>query len=188
MTVRKALTWLAAVMLVAAGMGRDVIAQDSETREINVAVIDTQAVLKESLARRSIRDQIDKHAAIYKQEISRRENELRKAESKLSRQRTLLSADAFKQRRAALDRRYAELQRYAQGRKRLVNQAVSKAMRQVQSKVFSLAAELSKEKNLAMIFPRAALVYSMPQLDLTKEVLKRLNASLPSVKVDLPEK
>ncbi len=188
MTVRIALTWLAVVMLVAPLLGRGAIAQESDVQEINVGVIDTQAVLKESLARRSIRAQIDKHSAIYKQEISRRENELRKAESELSRQRTLFSADAFKQRRAALDRRYADLQRYAQGRKRLVNRAVGKAMRQVQTKVFSVAAELSKEKKIAMIFSHAALVYSMPQLDLTKEVLKRLNATLPTVKVDLPDK
>ncbi len=188
MTVRTILTWLAVVMLVTPLLGRVAMAQESDTEEINVGVIDTQAVLKESKARRSIRDQIDKHSAIYKQEISRRENELRKAESELSNQRTLLSADAFKGRRKALDRRYADLQRYAQDRKRMVNRAVGKAMRKVQTKLFSVAAKLSKERNIAMIFPRAALVYSMPQLDLTKEVLKRLNARLPTVKVDLPDK
>lgn len=188
MSVRKTLVWLVAVMVMTPLMGRNAVAQQPQEKGINVAVIDTQKVLRESLARRSIRTQIDKHSAIYKQEIARRENALRKAESELSQQRTLLSADAFKKRRAALDRRYANLQRYAQGRKRLVNRAVGEAMRKVESKVFSVAAELSKEKGLAMIFPRSALVYFPPQLDLTEEVLKRLNTRLPSVKVELPSK
>lgn len=188
MTLRTTLTCLVAVMLVLPMLGRVAMAQEADEQDINVGVIDTQAVLKDSKARRSIRSQIDKASAVYKQEISRRESELRKDESKLSKQRTLLSADAFKERRKVLDRRYADLQRYAQNRKRMVNQAVGKAMRKVQTKLLSVAAKLSKERNIVMVFPRAALVYVIPQLDLTKEVLKRLDASLPTVKVDLPDK
>ena len=47
--------------------------------------------------------------------------------------------------------------------------------------------ELAKERDFALVIDRAQTAYRSDSLDITEEVLKRLDKKLPSVKVNLPQ-
>ena len=70
-----------------------------------VAVVDIQRVMRDSAAAKSIQGQIEKMRGSYQQEITKQENELRNAEQELNRQRTLVSPEAFNERRRQFDER-----------------------------------------------------------------------------------
>lgn len=190
MTARKLFMRLPALMLAALMPAAQMTAPAAAQQAVSpvVAVIDIQAVLRDSAASRAIRSQIEKQWESYKQEITRQENELRAAEKELARQETLLAPEALRERRRSFEQRSGELQRNVQNRKRQLDGAFRKAMNTVQKSLGEVIEEVAKENGIKLVFLRSNLVFAVPDFDITKEIVERLNARLPSVSVQIPDK
>ena len=46
--------------------------------------------------------------------------------------------------------------------------------------------EFAKEKGFTIVFRKAQFLFVSPQFEVTQEIIKRLDAKLPTVKVELP--
>jgi Skp family chaperone for outer membrane proteins len=153
-----------------------------------VAVVDIQRVMRESAAAKSIQGQIEKLRASYQKEITKQENDLRNAEQELNRQRTLVSPDAFNERRRQFEQKVGSLQRDVQNRKRELDKSFSTAMRTVEKSLREIIEQLVTERRLNLVLIKSQTIYNAPEFEMTDEVMKRLNAKLPSVKVPPPAK
>lgn len=151
-----------------------------------VATIDFQRIQRDSSAGKSIKAQLDKQAAAHQQEIAKQENELRNAEQELNRQRTLISPEAFNERRRQYEQKFANLQRDVQNRKRDMNNSVVAAERVMEQSLQTVVEQLVTERKLSLVLRKELTVYTAPEFEITDEVMKRLNAKLPSVKVTTP--
>lgn len=150
------------------------------------AIIDVQKILRESTAVRQLSQQIQKSRDDYQAELKGKEQELRTADQELSRQRTILTAEVFAQKRKDLEERVASLQRDVRERKRNLDQTFASGMSQVQSVLAQIAKEIAEERGLDLILSKATVVIVKPAFEVTGEALKRLNERLPTVKVALP--
>jgi Skp family chaperone for outer membrane proteins len=151
-----------------------------------VAVIDVLRLQRESAASKSIKAQIEKQFAVHQQEITKQENELRSAEQELNRQRTLVSPEAFAERRRQFEQKFANLQRDVQNRKREMDKSQVAAQRIMEQAVAEIVEQLVTERKLTLVLGKNTTIYASPDFEITDEVLKRLNAKLPSVKVPPP--
>jgi len=150
------------------------------------AVVDTQRIMRDSSATKSIGDQIAKLRTTYQQDITKQENELRAAEQELNKQRTIISPEAFAERRRAFEQRVGNLQRDVENRKRELDKSVQVAMGSVQKELNTIIGGLVEERKLTLVLPKSQTIYHSPQMEVTDEVMKRLNAKLPSVRVPPP--
>ena len=150
---------------------------------IRIAVIDMQKIMSDSKAVQSIQRQIDRQREQYQSNLQRREQELREANEALARERSVLSQDAFRQKRRRLEEQVTELQREIQRSKRQLDRNYSQAMRQVQDKLVQIVRDLATQQDIDMVLGKATVVIVRPRLDLTDRALKRLNAELSSVDV-----
>ena len=151
-----------------------------------VATIDVQRLQRESAASKSIQAQIEKLRASYQQEITKQENELRSAEQELNRQRTLVSPEAFNERRRQFEQKVGNLQRDVQNRKRELDKSALTAQRTIENALNQIVQDVVTERRLTLVLVKNQTIYAAPEFDLTDEVMKRLNAKLPSVKVPPP--
>ena len=151
-----------------------------------IAVINVQTVFREAAAIRSIRSQIDKQVTTYKKEIALQENELRAKQQELSRQKTLLDPEAYRERRGEVDRRLGRLERYSQNRKRVVERAFATARITVLKTLREIVDKFANEKGFTVVFRKSQFLFVSPQYEVTQEIIKRLDAKLPTVKVELP--
>ncbi len=151
-----------------------------------VAVIDVLRLQRESAASKSIKAQIEKQYAIHQQEITKQENELRSAEQELNRQRALVSPEAFAERRRQFEQKVANLQRDVQNRKRELDKSALAAQRIVEQSLSEIVQQLVAERKLTLVLGKSQTIYAAPEFEITDEVMKRLNAKLPSVKVPPP--
>ena len=78
------------------------------------------------------------------------------------------------------------VQQLVQQRQRGLNTSRDKARAKVNKVYREITAKLAEEKNLAIILRKTQTVIIIDTLDVTKEVLLRLNEKLPKVKVDKP--
>jgi Skp family chaperone for outer membrane proteins len=147
------------------------------------AVIDYQRVFKDAKAARAIGDQVDARRRLYQEEIAREEQRLHEADKELAAQRSVLSPQAYAERRRAFEQQVAEVQRMVQGRRRQLDQAKAAALNEVRSAMIEIVGELSAVRGFNLVLPTSGLLLFSPQIDLTAEVIARLDTKLPSIKV-----
>ena len=157
----------------------------AQERPPSIGVIDVQTILRTSKASKSVRPQIEKLRKSYQSSVREREAELREASNDLQRQRAILSPQAFAKRRSAYEQQARKAQIDFQNRKRQLDDAYSNAMRAVHRAMVVAAAKIAEERKFDIVLPKSVVLLADQALDITREVLRRVDESLPSVKVSL---
>ncbi len=159
--------------------GQPALAQNAEAPML--AIIDVQKILRESVAVKSLTAKIEEQRTKYQDELRAEEESLRTADQELARQRTILSAEAYTQKRKDLEQQVATLQRQVQERKKGLDQLFGQGISQVQNELANVAKEIAEERGLDLILSRATVVIVKPKFDISNEALERLNARLTTV-------
>ena len=79
------------------------------------------------------------------------------------------------------------VQQQAQLRNRQLNDGYSEAMRKVEKAMVDVVAEYAVEKKLELVVTKGVVLYAGKTLDITGEVVKRVNKKLPTVAVEIPK-
>ncbi len=165
------------------------VAQEIPTAK--VAILDVQRILRESSATVSIKDQIKRQSQIYQDEIAKQEKELRAAAEELAGQRAILSAEAFARKQGEFKSRGAAVENGVRTRMRELDQARNTAIKEVERTLDRVVSEIAEQRGLNLILSRvrarSVVLYAHTDLNITDEVLRRLNERLPSVKVPLAQ-
>ena len=165
------------------------VAQEIPTAK--VAILDVQRILRESSATVSIKDQIKRQSQIYQDEIAKQEKELRAAAEELAGQRAILSAEAFARKQGEFKSRGAAVEKGVRTRMRELDQARNTAIKEVERTLDRVVSEIAEQRGLNLILSRvrarSVVLYAHTDLNITDEVLRRLNERLPSVKVPLAQ-
>ena len=149
-------------------------------------VLDTNRIMAEAKSMKTIRDQIDGVRNQFTAEIRTEEDALRRAEQEITQQRQVLSPEAFNQRRQELQQRAAALQAKTRTRRSQMDQALRTAFQQVRNRVIRLAQASAQRRGANMVIQKSDLVYFDPSMEVTDEILRQLDAELPSVRVEVP--
>jgi Skp family chaperone for outer membrane proteins len=147
------------------------------------AVIDYQRVLRDAAAARSIGEQIEARRKAYQEEISREEQRLHEADKEFAKQRSVLSPEAFAEKRRAFEQDVAEVQRLVQERRRELDRLSAAALDQVKQALIGIVTELSEERGFNLVLPSSELLFFARSLDVTEEVLAELDVRLPEVRL-----
>lgn len=147
------------------------------------AVIDYQRILREAAAARSIREQIEVRRKAYQEEISREEQRLHEADMAFAKQRSLLTADAFAEKRREFEEEVAEVQRLVQERRRELDSISAEALNEVKTALIDVVTGIAEERGFNLVLPSSEVLFFARKIDLTDEVLAKLDARLPDVRV-----
>ena len=167
-----------AVAVLSIGASSIATAQD---RLPSIGIVDVQKVLRDSQASRSLQPQIEKLRKNYQSSLRKREAELRKASQELQRQRAILSPQAFAKRRNAYEETARKAQVDFQQRKRQLDDVYGAAMRAIQKSMVVAAAKVAEERKFDIVLPKSLVLLADQKLDITGEVLRRIDKSLPSI-------
>ncbi|MSO89296.1 MAG: OmpH family outer membrane protein [Rhodospirillaceae bacterium] len=152
-----------------------------------IVVVDMDFIGKESVAAKSVREQVQKRGATLLDSYKRQENEIIAAYDDLAKQRPLLAPEAFSQRRRDLDQKKSDFQQRVQMIDRQVSQAGNDAIRQVDETMREVVREYATEKKAELVLLKGVTLYAGKTVDITAEVLKRLDKKLPTVVVNFPK-
>ena len=145
------------------------------------AVIDYQRILRDAAAARSIREQIEARRKAYQEEISREEQRLHAADKEFAKQRSVLSPEAFAEKRREFEQDVAEVQRMVQKRRRDLDHMSAAALNEVKEALIEIVTSIAEERGFNLVLPSSELLFFSRSLDLTEEVLAKLDARLPQV-------
>ena len=159
-----------------------------EAAPTTVSVVNIQTIMRESVATKSVREQLEAKQKAYQAEISKQEQALQKEEQELAKQQSALSKEAFEEKVKAFRTKATSMQKEVQVKKATLDGAYEQSLAQVQKTMEGIISELAKEKGFNICIPSSQLIFAEPSLDITADVLKRLNEKLPNytVKFEAP--
>jgi outer membrane protein len=172
--------------LLAAALAAAAPADEARAQELPptvAAVIDYQRILRDAAAARSIRDQIEVRRKAYQEEISKEEQRLHEADKEFAKQRSLLTAEAFTEKRREFEQDVAEVQRLVQERRRELDNVAAVALNQVKEALIEVVTSIADARGFNLVLPSSEVLFFARRIDLTEEVLAMLDSRLPDVRV-----
>lgn len=148
-----------------------------------LAVVNIQQVMRDSTAAQNVREQLESKQKSFQADISKKEEQLQKEDQELGKQRSVLSKSAFEEKASKFRAKATEVQKEVQSKKALLDSAFERALNDIQKVVTEIITDLSKEKGFVMAVPTSQILYADSKLDISDEVLKRLNQKLPKLDV-----
>lgn len=150
-----------------------------------IAIVDVPRVLKLSKAAISVRGQLEKQRSKFQSQIAKEEAELRSAEKELIKLREAEDKEAFVALEQKLQKRFLKVERHVQSRRKTLDHAFAESMNTVRQNLVETVASIAKEKGVNLVVVKQQVIWNDTAIDITDEVLSRLDKVLPQVPVQI---
>ncbi len=155
---------------------------------VKIAVVDVEQILAKSKASESIRAQVkskrDKFVAQVKNEEDKLRSEQKLIEdqrSKLSKEELMQSRDKWIKKAQEFEKKRIDARNSIQTKKKKLDQAYSSAMNTLTKVIFDVCQEISDERKIDLVITRQNIIVGSMSLDITQDVMTRLNSKLPNI-------
>ncbi len=146
-----------------------------------ILVVDVQRVIREAQAVRLLQQAIERRRQVVQQGLLSQQEALREEEQALIARRDSIGPDAFAEERREFQQKIVELQREVQTRRSELDRLYASGFKEVENRLGGIVAEIASERAADLVFARSAVIYVGDEMDITQDVLLRLNQSLPEV-------
>ena len=150
-------------------------------------VVDVQKILDESEAAKGVQKLLNTQRVQFQTETEKEENQLRVAEQDLGKAHARLSAEVYSDREQQLRQRFIAVERHVEVRRKLLDQSFTDAMNVVRDNLLNIVQVVAKERGANLVLVKQQILWMDKSLDVTDEVLARLNKALPQVTIKLPQ-
>ncbi|SLN54083.1 OmpH family outer membrane protein [Oceanibacterium hippocampi] len=154
-----------------------------KTDDAIIAILDFDAVLRDSTAVNGAKEQINAMRATIEGEMAKQEDALRAEEEELRRQQAILAPAAFNEKKTAFQAKVNGIRQKLQERVRRLDQRRAQIQVQIRKEAIAILDQLMPEVGANIVLHRSQIIYATTELDITPVVTKRLNERWPSVKV-----
>lgn len=151
----------------------------------SVGIIDINKVLTESKAAIDATKQIEIIQKKSEEESKEEDEKLIKEREKLIEQQSVMAPEAFEVKVADFEKKVQTYQFERQDKLKKLDQMVQLTRAKILDAVKPIINEYATEIGITVILEKNAVILSADDMDITNEVVKRLNKNLPSVKVKL---
>ena len=148
----------------------------------DVLIVNLQYVVSQSKSGVSLRKQSE---ALNKEVIDLRDDvskDLQAKGQKLEEEKTLLAPEVFQERVNALQTEAESKQQELQTKVQKIQEAIQRASASTDSVMSPILTEIVNEKGAKILLDRQAILFGDPKLDISAEVVKRLNKRLPNIR------
>lgn len=152
-----------------------------------IITVDVQQILRDSVVAKDVQAQMDQRTDLYTKEVTQQENDLQKVQNELEQQRTTLAPDEFNTRMRDFQQRYDALDNHVQVTRQALQQSYNDAMTKIENTALQIISDIAAERKANIVVAKAAVLFEAQDLDITQEVIKRLDAKLPKVELAAPQ-
>ena len=116
--------------------------------------------------------------------LQKKEKAIQEEETKIIQQKKVISAEEYKKKVTTLRSKVDTLQKERNTLLANVSKQRSKAKAELLKNLNPIIKEYMKEKNIRMVLDKKNLLLAEDSLDITQEIVKRLNSKLKSIKLN----
>ena len=160
----------------------NVFAQDTQSA-LSIVVVNTQELMSESKAAKSIQRQGMAIRKKYEKEIKTLEKDLKKAEEDLLKASKGKSKEDFLKKQKSFQEKMMESKKSVAEYNKNIDRAVGDALGKLRDEIVDIVEDVAEDKKYDLVLSNNEIITSSQKLDITDDIMKLLNEELSSVKV-----
>ena len=146
--------------------------------------LDFKFILNQSDAGKKTQDFLKKKLDNGFKGINKKEKNILEEEKKLIQQKKILSAEDYKKKVSTLREKVSALQKERNSLMQSVAKQRNKAKNILLQNLNPIVKDYMKEKNIRVVIDKKSILLADESLDITKNIMDRLNKKLKSIKLD----
>lgn len=146
-----------------------------------VAVIDLSKVIETSSAGKDLQAKFKSRKEALQKEAIAYEKDLREKEQTLVKDKKSLDEKGFNEKKKSFEESLKKKRQEILTKNVDLEKSKNEALKAIQSKVAQISADIADEKNIQVVLDRTAVVIAQQSLDITADVIKKLDGALKSV-------
>lgn len=146
--------------------------------------LDFKYILNESAAGKKAQDQLKRKLESGIKALNKKEKSIQEEEKKIIEQKKILKPEEYKKKVQALRSKVSILQKERNNLLQSTSKQRSKARNILLKNLNPIIKEYMQEKKIRMVVDKKSLLLADENLDITKEIMDRLNKKLKSINID----
>ena len=151
----------------------------------SIAIVDLNLILSESKSAKDATNQFETIQKNTEDEIIASDKEMLEERNKLIEQQSVIAPEAFELKAKDYEKKLQNYQVEKQNKLRKLEGVLQSARNEILENVKPILEELSKELGVTVILEKNSVLLSATNMDITENVIKKLNKELPKIKVSL---
>ena len=149
----------------------------------SIGVIDINKILAEANAAVEAAEEIEKIAIEIENEIKSSDEEIIKEQNLLIESQSIMAPEAFEAKRIEYESKVQTYNSERQSKLMKIDELIAISRNDILNAIKPILEEISNEKGITIILEKTSIMLNAEKMDITNEVLKKLNKSLPNIKV-----
>ena len=149
----------------------------------SIGVIDINKILSDSDAAIAAAEDIEKIALEIESEIKSSDEDIIKEQNSLIESQSIMAPEAFESKRIEYENKVQKYNNERQSKLMKIDELIAISRNDILNAIKPILEEISNEKGITIILEKTSIMLNAEKMDITNEVLKRLNKSLPSINV-----
>ena len=149
----------------------------------SIGVIDINKILADANAAVKAAEEIEKIAIEIEKEIKSSDEEIIKEQNLLIESQSIMAPEAFEAKRIEYESKIQTYNSERQSKLMKIDELIAISRNDILNAIKPILEEISNEKGITIILEKTSIMLNAEKMDITNEALKRLNKSLPNIKV-----
>ena len=149
----------------------------------SIGVIDLNKILSDADAAVTAAEQIEEIAIEIENEIKLSDEEIIKEQNLLIESQSIMAPEAFESKRKEYENKVQKYNNERQSKLMKIDELIALSRNEILNAIKPILEEISNEKGITVILEKSSIMLNAEKMDITSEVLKKLNKSLPTIKV-----
>ena len=150
-----------------------------------IALVDLGGILRAADANNRVRELLDGQRAKFQEEFRVIEVNLQQSERDLLAKRELMAKDEYDKLVAAFQTRVSSVQKEIQYKRQSIDDAYQKALSDIRKLAIEVITKIASEREIDLILNRNSSVIFLPHLNISDEVLSRLNERTKNARIEV---
>jgi outer membrane protein len=167
------------------GQEQKISSENKNTKEsgqpYDIAVVNIDKLLHECKAAKQVQIELETQRFKFQEEMKKQEEFFLAWDKKLVEQQKDMKSEEFAEKRKEFDAKLAEVHQKATQHREQLEAAFNEAMTIVQETILLLIRDAAVENKYKLVIPRSFVIFREDALEITDELLKKLDEKLPSL-------
>jgi len=150
-----------------------------------IVLVDLDGVLRAADANNRVRELLDGQRAKFQEEFRAIEVNLQQSERDLLAKRELMAKDEYEKLVIAFQARVSSVQKEIQYKRQSIDNAYQKALSDIRELAIEVITKIASEREIDLILNRNSSVIFLPHLNISDEVLTRLNERTKNARIEV---
>lgn len=166
---------------------KSALGQDQQKTEqsapVVIGIVDVDLIMRDSKVGKSIKTQFDQQKKAFGADVDKQRKAYEDSKQKLLNQKSSMSEADFKKKAEDLNKQADEAEKTLGQRQRKLETSAGKAQNQALQTMAQLVRELATARGMTLVITKSAAVVFDGKYEITAEVMQKLDAKMPSVKL-----